>query len=398
MQAAIYVHVPFCRTRCAYCDFNTYAGLDHLIPAYVDALCDEIHAAPPARAHTVYFGGGTPSILPLDLLAELLHALRLTFHVSPDAEVTLEANPGTVTPQYLHGLRELGVNRLSLGVQSAHDEELHLLGRIHTWAEGVEAVEAARTAGFDNLNLDFIYGLPAQSLARWRETLTAALGLKPEHLSLYALAVEEGTPLAGRIARGELQAADDDLAAAMYELAEEMLADAGYFHYEISNWARSRCSPRSATRNHHRWWPGGPRASEDVSPFVCRHNLTYWRNEPYLGFGAGAASWWGAQRWTNVRHPTAYIARVQAGRFPAHEVEDIPPRLQMGETMMMGLRLAEGVNDIRFRARFGLGLEDVFGEDMVRLRDLGLLRWDGKAAWLTARGRLLGNQVFQHFL
>jgi oxygen-independent coproporphyrinogen-3 oxidase len=377
-EAAVYVHVPFCRVRCAYCDFNTYAGIDHLIPAYGDALRAELRAAPHARARTLYFGGGTPSILPLDLLAGLLHALRLTFHIPPDAEVTLEANPGTVPPAYLRGLRELGVSRLSLGAQSAHDDELRLLGRIHTWAETVEAVEAARAAGFDNLNLDFIYGLPGQTLTRWQETLEAALRLEPEHLSLYALTVEEGTPLKARIAAGELPLVDEDLVAEMYELAEEMLEEAGFLHYEISNWARH--SPLAPLR------------------FVCRHNLTYWRNEPYLGFGAGAASWWEGRRWTNVRHPADYIARLEAGRSPAEEVEEIPPRLEIGETMMMGLRLAEGVSDGRFHARFGQGLEEVFGEELARLQELGLLEWDGRAARLTPRGRLLGNQVFQHFL
>ncbi|HIE38731.1 MAG TPA: radical SAM family heme chaperone HemW [Anaerolineales bacterium] len=401
-EAAAYVHVPFCRARCAYCDFNTYAGIDHLIPAYGDALRAELRAAPHARARTLYFGGGTPSILPLDLLAELFHVLRLTLHIPSDAEVTLEANPGTVPPAYLRGLRELGVNRLSLGAQSIHEDELRLLGRIHTWAETAEAVEAARAAGFDNLNLDFIYGLPGQTLARWQETLEAALRLGPEHLSLYALTLEEGTPLKSRIARGELRPPDEDLAAEMVELAEEVLADAGYFHYEISNWARLEAqSPKPRAK---RWWEPGawnlkPEAfSEDISPFVCRHNLTYWRNEPYLGFGAGAASWREGRRWTNVRHPADYIARLEAGRSPAEEVEEIPPRLEMGEMMMMGLRLAEGVSDGRFRARFGQGLEEVFGEELARLQDLELLEWDGRAARLTPRGRLLGNQVFRCFL
>jgi len=402
VETAIYIHLPFCRSRCAYCDFNTYAGLDHLIPAYVDALCAELRAAPRVRARTLYFGGGTPSIIPLGLLAELFRALALAFHVPADAEVTLEANPGTVTAAYLRGLRELGVNRLSLGVQSAHDGELRLLGRAHTWAEAVEAVEAARAAGFDNLNLDFIYGLPAQPLSRWRETLEAALRLGPDHLSLYALTVEEGTPLERRIARGELPPVDEDLAAGMYELAEAVLSGAGYFHYEISNWARLGARGRGPEAGG--WWEPGARnpepetLSEGVSPFVCRHNLVYWRNEPYLGFGAGAASWWGGRRWSNVRHPAEYIARLRVGRSPAAECEEIAPRLEMGETMMMGLRLAEGVRDDRFRARFGQGLEETFGGELARLRDLGLLEWDGEAARLTPRGRLLGNQVFQWFL
>ncbi len=401
---ALYVHVPFCRARCAYCDFNTYAGLEALMPAYVAAGCREIEAAGERWGRlavpTVYFGGGTPSILPLDLLAQILHVSRLTFHVSRDAEITLEANPGTVTPAYLRGLRTLGVNRLSLGAQSAHDDELDLLGRIHTWAQVVEAANWAREASPLNLNLnlnlnlslnlDLIFGLPAQTLARWRETLEAALELSPEHLSLYCLSVEEGTPLEKRIASGVLPMPDDDLAAEMYELAEELLAQAGFFHYEISNWAKGNDQYQM---------------TNDQSQ-VCRHNLIYWRNEGWLGVGAGAHSWLDGgvlslskgRRWANVRHPRDYIAALESGETPVADVEEIDRRMEMGETMMLGLRLAEGVSDARFQARFGRELEQVFGAELAELRELGLLAWDGRVARLTARGRLLGNRVFVRFV
>lgn len=385
---AVYVHIPFCRARCAYCDFNTYAGLDDLIPAYVAAVCREIAAAGRRWGRlavpTVYFGGGTPSLLPLDLLANILHTSRITFHVLRDAEVTLEANPGTVTLAYLRRLRALGFNRLSLGAQSARADELRLLGRIHTWQDVVEAVAWAREAGFANLNLDLIFGLPKQSLAHWRETLEAALALAPEHLSLYSLTIEEGTSLAGRIAAGDLSAPDDDLAAEMYEEAESRLAEDGFEHYEISNWARlSQQVGESVSRR---------------SSLQCRHNLVYWHNEPWLGFGAGAHSWMEGRRWANVRHPREYIAALEAGRSPVAEVEESERRTEMGETMMLGLRLTEGVSDVRFRARFGVGLEEVFGRELAELRDLGLLEWDGNVARLTARGRLLGNQVFARFV
>jgi len=394
---ALYVHVPFCQARCAYCDFNTYAGLERLIPAYVAALCREIEEAGQQWGHlavpTIYFGGGTPSLLPSELLSTLFDTLRLTFHVSDDAEITLEANPGTVSAERLNRLRTLGVNRLSLGVQAAHDDELHLLGRIHSWAQAVETVAVARAAGFDNLNLDFIYGLPGQALARWQETLEAALALGPEHLSLYCLGVEEGTPLEKRIAAGELPPPDDDLAAEMYTWAEERLAEAGYFHYEISNWARADPEGRH-------WWPEHMTSatSEAVSPFVCRHNLTYWRNEPWLGLGAGAHSWLNGRRWANVRHPQDFVAALEQGRTPVAESEPIDHRLEMGETMMLGLRLAEGVDNNRFHTRLGIALETAFGEELAQLRDLGLLDWDGHVARLTARGRLLGNQVFMRFV
>ena len=397
-RVALYVHVPFCQARCAYCDFSTYAGLESLIPAYVAALCREIEHAGQQWGHlavpTIYFGGGTPSLLPSELLSILFDTLRFTFHVSDDAEITLEANPGTVSTEWLYRLRTLGVNRLSLGVQSAHDDELHLLGRIHTWAQAVETVAAARAAGFDNLNLDFIYGLPGHALARWQETLEAALTLGLEHLSLYCLGVEEGTPLEKRIAAGELPPPDDDLAAEMYTLAEERLAEAGYFHYEISNWARA--DPEGGRW----WWPehATSATSEAVSPFMCRHNLTYWRNEPWLGLGAGAHSWLNGRRWANVRHPQDFVAALEQGRTPVAESEPIDHRLAMGETMMLGLRLAEGVDSDRFHTRFGIALETAFGEELAQLRDLGLLNWDGHVARLTARGRLLGNQVFMRFV
>jgi oxygen-independent coproporphyrinogen-3 oxidase len=370
---ALYIHIPFCRSRCTYCAFNTYAGLEALIPAYGEALCAAIRAAPSVPAHTVYFGGGTPSLLPPDTLARILQCLREHFPISPDAEITLEANPGTVDRTYLQAARELGVNRISLGVQSVHPDELRLLGRRHTWEEAVAAVEAAQAAGLETVNLDLIYGLPGQTLPRWQETLEAALSLEPDHLSLYALTLEEGTPLREQVARGELPRPDDDAAAEMYEWAEARLARAGYVHYELSNWARSE-------------------------RHFCRHNLTYWYNEPYLGLGAGAASWWGGRRWTNVRHPEEYIRRRAAGQPVAEEVEEIPLRLEMGETMMMGLRLIAGVSDARFRARFGIGLAEVFGAELSRLADQGLLEWNGQRARLTPRGRLLGNWVFREFI
>jgi oxygen-independent coproporphyrinogen-3 oxidase len=401
-RAALYVHVPFCQARCLYCDFNTYAGLETLRPAYVAAVGREIEAAGKRWGHlavpTIYFGGGTPSFLPPELLSQLLHTIHLTFHVSKGAELTLEANPGTVTAEKSHRLQELGVNRLSLGVQSAHDDELRLLGRIHTWAQAEEAVKVARIAGFDNLNLDLIFGLPRQTSARWQDTLEAALALEPEHLSLYCLSVEEGTPLQRQIASGELPPPDEDLAADMYVQAEEMLARAGFFHYEISNWARTNVAAQ-------RWWPepetsypGPVTVSEQVSPFVCRHNLTYWRNEPWLGVGAGAHSWLDGRRWANVCHPQEYIAALEQDGTPVAQVETIDRRLEMGEVMMLGLRLAEGVDTTRFQVHFGIGLEAAFGKELAELRDLGLLEWDGHLARLTALGRLLGNQVFVHFV
>ncbi len=371
---SLYIHVPFCRAKCAYCDFNSYPGQQEIFEDYVTALIGEMAQAGPGRVRTIYVGGGTPTVLPLSLLARILAGARRAFAVAPDAEVSVEANPGTVGVETLAGLRELGVNRLSLGVQSFDDAELRLLGRIHTATEAVAAVAAARQAGFDNLNLDLIYGLPDQRPDAWASSLERALALQPEHLSLYALSVEEGTPLAASIAGGRLPAPDPDRAAEMYELAEEILADAGYVHYEISNWARTAA---------HR----------------CRHNLTYWRNEPYLGIGAGAHSWAAGRRWANVARPAEYVARVVAGARPIDSEEEIDLPLEMGETMIMGLRLLdEGVAAGRFQARFGLDLDQQFGLDLAQLVDLGLVERDGQGVKLSRRGHLLGNQAFFRFL
>jgi oxygen-independent coproporphyrinogen-3 oxidase len=244
-SVALYVHVPFCRKRCTYCDFNTYVALSELIPAYVEALCREIEAAgerwDPLLVSTIYLGGGTPSLLPLNPLADLLGTSRDVFQVSADPETTIEVNPGTVTPAYLRGWRALGINRLSLGVQSTHDDELRMLGRIHTWRDTVETVESARKADFENISFDLIFGLPGQAVTRWEETLETALELNPGHLSLYGLTLEEGTPLAEQVASGGFPAPEESCATAMYELAEGMLAGAGFFHSEDLKLGSGKC-------------------------------------------------------------------------------------------------------------------------------------------------------------
>jgi len=396
MQTAIYVHVPFCRQRCAYCDFNTYSGLLALRPAYVEALRRELRARavryPHIAATTLYFGGGTPSLLSPDMVRALITAARQHLALSCDAEITLEANSGTVDAASLAALREAGVNRLSLGVQSAHDDELRLLGRIHTWDEALDAVTAARQAGFDNLSIDLMYGLPGQSLNRWQATVERTLALAPEHLSLYALTVESETPLSRAIETGEVPLPVPDLAADMYVWASESLCAAGWWQYEISNWARGR-HPAAGVWDRP---PGG--CTEGIGPWVSRHNLVYWRNQPWLGLGAGAYSWLEGRRWSNTRHPVDYVQAAQAGQWPEVDVEVIPPELERAEMLMMGLRLAEGVAAADFHARFGVGLAEVYGTTMTRLAEAGLVLWDGQCLRLSSRGRLLGNQVFGAFL
>ncbi len=368
-RVGFYVHIPFCRAKCAYCDFNSYAGLESLFGDYVLALGREIQLVAgklQLAADSIYLGGGTPTVLPATLLAAVLQAC------GPADEITVEANPGTLIPAYLTHLLHQGVNRLSLGVQSFDDDLLHLLGRIHTADQARDNYRLARQAGFDNLNLDFIYALPGQTLHGWRKTLKEALALEPEHLSLYALALKEDTPLAARLACGELPPLDDDLAADMYLLAEEMLEAAGYLHYEISNWAKAG-----------QW---------------CKHNLKYWRNEPYLGFGAGAHSCFGGKRWANVIGPEEYLARLAEGQSPIANTEEIDRGLEMAETMILGLRLLEGMSFDDFRRRFDCDLEAVYGEALAELQEIGLLENDGSGVRLTGRGRLLGNEVFEKFL
>jgi oxygen-independent coproporphyrinogen-3 oxidase len=390
---SLYVHIPFCRSKCSYCDFNSYAGLESLIEPYVNALVAEMGLWREATQHmdvtTVFFGGGTPSLLPLAAVERIMTALRRSFRLATDAEVSFEANPGTVDCAYLRELGSLGVNRLSLGVQSFHEDELATLGRIHTAEEAREAYHTARLAGFDNVNLDLIYGLPRQTMTPWQETVREAIALRPDHLSLYALTVEEGTPLADAVTQGRLPPPDADLAADMYLSAEEALAAAGYQHYEISNWA--------------------------FPERECRHNLACWRNEPYLGFGAGAHSCLGGFRFANVRDPRRYTALVEettkAGVRPADglapflaDVAHIASAEQMtaaraiAETVVLALRLLEGLPLEEFRRRFGQDLMSVYGSQVEELEALGLVERSDGCLRLTSRGRLLGNEAFQRFL
>ncbi len=338
--------------------------------------------------HTIFFGGGTPSLLPISEMDRLLAALRDHFHLQTGIEITLEANPGTLSLAYLRDLRSLGVNRLSLGMQSANPEELTLLERQHGFFDVIQAVSWARRAGFDNLNLDLIFGLPYQTMERWDQTLTRALELEPDHFSLYALTLEHGTPMQHWVMRGLLNEADQDLAADMYDRASDRLEGRGYSQYEISNWAR---------------------ILESGELRSCRHNLQYWRNQPYLGFGAGAHGYAGGFRTANVLAPAAYIQRCESDealsfpRTPATvQLTPIHRADEIGETMMMGLRLTrEGVSNQKFSARFGASLQSIFGKEIDRFISLGLLEWSedgGDCLRLTKRGRLLGNQVFMEFL
>lgn len=385
---SLYFHIPFCTHRCAYCDFNTYAGQESMIPVYVQALCREIEivsrsAPKKVSAHTIFFGGGTPSLLSAAQFGSILETIRASFYLTPDVEISLEANPGTVTQDSLRDMRSLGFNRISLGIQSAHPDELRQLERIHDYFDVIDAVTWARRAGFDNLNLDLIFGLPGQTLDRWQASIKLILDLHPEHLSLYALTLEHGTPFGRWSQHGLLSMPDPDAAADMYEWAGEALGEAGFEQYEISNWAK----------------PGRQ----------CRHNLQYWRNQPYLGFGAGAHGCAAGMRVSNVMriktyldhlHPDHVLSNYHFPLSPATVDQiQISRRVEMQETMLTGLRLTrEGVSAENFAVRFEAQMRDVFGREIDELTSLLLLEWVGPVLRLTERGRLLGNLVFMRFV
>ena len=394
MQAhSVYIHIPFCTHRCAYCDFNTYAGLEHLKNRYVRALISEIEALVSSApleipVHTIFLGGGTPSLLESSSIENIIVTIKENFNLSHDAEITMEANPESLSEEYLHDVREAGVNRLSLGMQSAAPEELRLLERNHNFIDVARVFSQARKAGFNNINVDLIFALPGQRLEQWQRSLSLALGLNSEHVSLYLLSFEHGTPFSKMLGQGLLPLISSDLAADMYLLAENEMQANGFEHYEISNWAKT---------------------DPNQSNFACRHNLQYWRNLPYFGFGAGAHGWVNGVRTRNVLSPEAYIKRSMNGHirvFPSTpasiDVSVINRKMEMSETLMMGFRLIyEGISSQTFADRFGRSLENVYGKQLQKLLKSELIVKNGgenQSYLLTSRGRLLGNQVFREFV
>jgi len=373
----IYLHVPFCSTRCGYCDFNTYTaeelGGGASRSSYATTAAAELRLAGdvltrgggsgPGPVQSIFVGGGTPTLLPSSDLVGLLGAVRETFGLAPDAEVTTEANPDSVTPASLAELRAGGFTRVSFGMQSAVPHVLATLDRTHTPGRVAEAVACARAAGFEQVSLDLIYGTPGESPADWRRSLDAAVALEPNHVSAYALIVEDGTRLAGQVRRGELPMPDDDALADAYLQADVCLSDAGFGWYEVSNWARGVASE-------------------------CRHNVGYWRSDDWWGIGPGAHSHVAGVRWWNVKHPTAYAGRLAAGRSPAYARERLSAVERQVERVLLGVRLAEGHPT-----------SDLSGAGLAAVPDLvadGLVSAEGAAGGrvvLTLRGRLLADAV-----
>lgn len=392
----LYLHIPWCPTRCIYCDFNTYIdGEAGLKQAYHRALLREIREAGAALGRpplaTIFIGGGTPTTLSPGELLDLVEAVRAAFDLSDQAEITTEANPGSLSVAYLRAIRQGGINRLSLGVQSFDEAELAFLSRLHDADTARRAVEQARAAGFDNVNLDLIFNLPQQSPGQWAFTLQEALYLEPDHLSIYSLIVEPGTPLYRQVSAGQVPHPDDDVAAEMYAHTIATLDAAGYAQYEISNWARHRGE-----------------ASWQTPALASAHNLIYWRNQPYLGLGAGAYGTINGQRAMNVKRPQEYIRRIEQGHglgaaWEEKSREPISPETAMAEHMLLGLRLTrEGVGAAEFKARFGLPLADHFQEAIAFGLARELLEWInpplGPRLRLTYQGRFLANQVVMQFV
>jgi oxygen-independent coproporphyrinogen-3 oxidase len=382
---SLYLHIPFCRTKCTYCAFNAYANMDTLIEPFVDALVREIEILgtnkPGQALGTIFFGGGTPSLLTPEQINHILNAISQYLAVLPNAEISLEANPNDLDTAYLQALRRTGINRISIGMQSANNNELILFARRHDNDAVARAVSSARQAGFDNLNLDLIYGFPHQTLDSWQTSLRQMLALQPEHVSLYALGLEDGTPMKAWVDRGWLPMPDDDLAADMYDLATDVLGQAGYEQYEISNWSK----------------PGKQ----------CRHNLQYWRNLPYGGLGPGAHGYADGVRYSTILSPQRYIQAMQTSqadyeypRTPAtFEAVEVNRDNEIVETLITGLRLTqEGIQREAFRQRFGLDLLEVHPETISRYEKYGLLYVDEKVVRLTKQGRLLSNMIFRELV
>ncbi len=374
----IYVHIPFCKSKCAYCDFSSCAGREDLMAEYCEAVKREIAQKAkqygPLPVSAVYIGGGTPSLMLPALMESLLNSLFQAFPLTAGAEVTCEANPGTLIMDFLRTLKNAGVNRISLGVQARQDRLLKMLGRIHRWTQVESSVTMIREAGFDNLNLDLMFGLPGQTREDWRETVAEALRLSPEHLSMYGLILEEGTPLNGRVLAGKLVMPSDEAERVMYEDALAAASQVGFVQYEISNFAL----------------PGRE----------CRHNLGYWQGEYYLGFGAAAHSCMpciedkGAYvRFGNARGLLEYLKAADDPKLLHEEYRVISPREAEFETLMLGLRVLEGVSSADFIRRHGRAMEDAFGKKIGPVIQKGLLEYTDGYLRLTRKGMDMQNAV-----
>lgn len=400
-ELELYIHIPFCMKKCAYCDFLSGPAPRETIDRYVTALVAEIRQyqklAENYRVTTIFFGGGTPSILSGGQMKEIFAALRDVFEIQVGAEITMEANPGTVTEENLQAYRACGINRISFGLQSVDDKELKLLGRVHTMRQFEESYDLARKAGFQNINIDLISAIPGQTVESWEHTLDTVIRMNPEHISAYSLIIEEGTPfyeIYGENAKEEQDSRcekclandgkqmdigktfpklpDEEAERRMYELTAEKLEVAGYLQYEVSNYAK----------------PG----------YACRHNKGYWQRVEYLGIGTGAASLIENERYQHISDTDLYIRANGRLDQIEEEKETLDWNAQVEETMFLGLRMKEGVNKQKFRERYHREIQEVYGEVLEKLKEEGLLREEEGRICLTKRGNDLSNYVLAQFL
>lgn len=371
-ELELYLHVPFCIRKCEYCDFLSGPADKKSRRTYLDAMLRELAAMGPRTEEyevtSVYIGGGTPSLLSGEWMEELMEGVRRGYCLRKDAEISMEANPGTLTEANLAGYRRAGINRLSLGCQSADDTELRVLGRIHTWAQFRESFQMARESGFDNLNVDLMSGLPGQSLASWEQSLEKAAGMRPEHISAYSLIIEEGTPFAQK----HLELPDEEEERQMYERTAEVLKAYGYHQYEISNYAGEGKE--------------------------CRHNLGYWTRREYLGFGVGSASLFQNQRFANLKSRKAYVESAGNPESIRQNRETLTVQDQMEETMILGLRLIRGVSRSAFQNCFGVSVEEIYGPVLEKYERMGFLTIEGDRIALTRAGISVSNPIMADFL
>ena len=375
-QIGLYIHIPFCRQKCLYCDFPSWAGKEGQMQKYVDALTKEIRNRgqeyPDAEVVSVFFGGGTPTTLEISMLEQLMQAVFENWNIAADAEITTEANPGTLGKEMADALKKMGFNRLSMGVQAWQNRLLKELGRIHTIESFQENFKAVRDAGFENVNTDLMFALPNQSMKDWQETVKNIVEMNPEHISAYSLILEEGTPFYDKYERGELSPAEEELDREMYHWAVEYLAKMGYEQYEISNFAKKGRQ--------------------------SRHNRIYWQAEEYLGMGLGSHSYMNGERFHNIYDLQEYIKADGDVSLLKEDIEVSTEEDALAEFMFLGLRLAEGVSFERFRERFGQEMKNIYGNQIMELVKDGLLDEDEKGIRLTRRGVDISNYVFEKFL
>lgn len=378
MALGIYIHVPFCLGKCSYCDFVSYLWEPDKVRAYLEAIIKEVKMRGKKipgsykQVESLYIGGGTPTCLKKEEISFVIKKCLFYFDLLPGAEISLEANPGTIGRQKLEFLNRAGVNRLSIGAQVCQGRLLKLLGRKHSFSDVQDAVRSARQAGFKNISIDLIFGIPGQTLGEWIESLQRVIELLPEHISAYGLHLSEGVPLDERIKNGELDALEEETGLKMYEKTIDVLAAAGFEHYEISNFAL----------------PGRQ----------CRHNLLYWRNLPYLGLGPAAYSYLNNRRFGNEKSLEKYIQRINGGKSAEAESETLSQRIRMAETVILGLRLIKGINLNEFALRFGKRLEEVYPRQIEKFAKLKLLEYNGEIIRLTRKGLSVSNQVFVEFV